>query len=44
MSNNQTELEFAPTVQLSSGKVRGLVQPVEDGKLNYFYQGIRYGL
>ena len=34
--------EFAPIVQLNSGKVRGLLQEV-NGRKVHFYEGIPYG-
>lgn len=36
-------VEYAPTVQLKNGKVRGIVQEVVDVGNIYSYQGIRYG-
>ena len=37
-----TEKEYAPIVQLKSGKIRGIAQNAINDKV-YFYQGIRYG-
>ena len=36
-------VEYAPTVQIAGGKVRGTVQEVEDHGKVHLYQGIRYG-
>ena len=35
-------IEYAPIVQLSAGKVRGVVETVNGQKV-HLYQGIRYG-
>ena len=38
------DIEYAPTVEVNEGKVRGLVTEADPGSKVYFYQGIRYGL
>ena len=43
-SAENSTLNYAPVVQLSGGKVRGLVQQVQgSNKQLLAYQGIRYG-
>jgi len=37
------EPEYAPIIELSTGKIRGLVQESEDGHKVNVYEGIRYG-